>query len=136
MAANKRKHQRVATLNLLSYVCMDEKGNKLDQGMGRGIDISQGGIRLETHVPITSHYILLVAIGVDDQLIKVKGEVMHCSGDDSGKYHTGVRFIETNEKIRRIVVNMIKVNNLQKRALHNGQNNQNIQGNSNSPKQT
>ena len=133
MTANRRNNQRVPTHNLLSYVCMDKNDNKLEQGMGRAVDISQGGIRLETHVPIVSHYILLAAIGVDDQLINVKGEVMHCTADDSGKYQTGVRFIETSEKIRRIVVNMIKVNNLQKRALQNGKNNQNQQENSNSP---
>ena len=133
MAGNKRKHQRVPTLNLLSYVCIDEKGNKSEQGMGKAVDISQGGMRIETHVPIVSHYILLAAIGIDDQLIKVKGEVMHCTADNSGKYYTGVRFIETSEKIRQIVVNMIKVNNLQKSSLQNGKNNQHLNDNSNSP---
>jgi len=114
MINNKRNHQRVPTLNLLSYVCMDENYNKFEQGMGRAVDISQGGLCLETHVPIGSKYILLTAVGINDALINVKGRVVYCKENESGEYQTGVHFIETSEKIRQIVVNMIKVHNLHK----------------------
>jgi hypothetical protein len=39
----KRKHPRVKTNNLVSYVCVDDSGNEIDQGMGSAIEISLGG---------------------------------------------------------------------------------------------
>lgn len=54
---NKRKYPRVKTSNGVSYVCIDENGNGIDQGMGRTLDVSLGGMLLETSVPIESKYI-------------------------------------------------------------------------------
>ena len=67
---NKRKNPRVKTSNGVSYVCIDENGNEIEQGMGKTIDISLGGILLKTSVPIESKYILLATIDL-------KGNVIH-----------------------------------------------------------
>ncbi len=104
----KRKHARVDTVNLVSYVCFDEERKPLEQGMGKTLDIGQGGILMETQAPIDSKYILLMAIDIKEELIKIKGKVVHCRDVEPGIFHTGIRFIETNERIREIVINMIK----------------------------
>jgi hypothetical protein len=104
----KRKHPRVKTHNLVSYVCIDDSGNEIDEGMGRAIDISIGGILIETHDPIESHDILLMAIGIKDELIDIKGKVVYCRAEDSEMFRTGIQFLETNEKIRLIVTSLIK----------------------------
>ena len=104
----KRKHPRVKTNNLVSYVCIDDSGNEIDEGMGRAIDISIGGILIETHDPIESQDILLMAIGIKDELIDIKGKVVYCRAEDSGMFRTGIQFLETNEKIRLFVMSLIK----------------------------
>jgi hypothetical protein len=38
--SDRRKFPRVPTRNTLSYICIDKNGNKLNQGMGRALDIS------------------------------------------------------------------------------------------------
>jgi len=38
-----RKYYRAKIVNLLSYECLDDDGFLLDQGMGKILDISQGG---------------------------------------------------------------------------------------------
>ncbi len=104
----RRKHPRVETNNLVSYVCIDDSGNEIDEGMGGAIDISLGGILIETHDPIESQDILLMAVGIKDELIDIKGKVVYCRAEDSGMFRTGIQFLETNEKIRLFVMNLIK----------------------------
>ena len=104
----RRKHPRVKTHNLVSYVCIDDSGNQTDEGMGSAIDISLGGILIETHDPIESQDILLIAIGIKDELIDIKGKVVYCRAEDSGMFRTGIQFLETNEKIRLFVMSLIK----------------------------
>ena len=111
MVTEKRKHQRIRTLNLLSYVCLDENSNHLEQGMGRTLDISQGGILMETHVQIESKYILLMSVGFEDELIDIKGEVVYCREGTSGMFESGVRFLETDEQMNQIIEKLVRIFN-------------------------
>ncbi len=110
----RRKHGRVKTLNLVSFVCIDDKGNELDQGMGEAISISRGGICLETQIPIELQQILLLAVGFENELIEFKGEIIYCREQKDGIFNTGVQFLETTEKIDSIVISLIKVFSKQK----------------------
>jgi len=108
MIADRRKHSRVNTSNLISYVCIDDRGNETTQGIGRAINISQNGILIETHKPIESKYVLLMVIGIEDELIQVKGNVVYSLPDDSRMFRTGIQFLETKEKILSFVINLVK----------------------------
>ena len=110
----RRENQRVKTVNLLSYVSLNVKGKPTDQGMGKTLDISQGGLLLETKVPIEAKYIMLMAIDINDELVKIRGRIVYSRQVEPKVYHSGVRFKETNEKIREIVVAMVRVFNMYK----------------------
>jgi len=45
---NRREHPRIQTRNLISHLSFDEHGNPVSQGLSKAIDISRGGILLET----------------------------------------------------------------------------------------
>ena len=107
-STERRKHPRVEIHHPISYVCIDDSGYEIDQGMGSSINISIGGILIETHDPIELRDILLMAIGIKDELIDIKGKVVYCRAEDSGMFQTGIRFLETNEKIRLFVMSLIK----------------------------
>jgi len=108
MTTDRRKHPRVNTSNLISYVCIDHRGNETTQGMGKAINVSQGGILLETHKPIESKYIRLTVIGIQDELIQVKGDVVYSLPNASNMYRTGICFSETKEKILSFVISLVK----------------------------
>ena len=108
MITDRRKHSRVDTRNLISYVCIDDSGNETTQGMGKAINISQDGILIETHKPIESKDILLMVIGIEDELIQIKGNIVYCLTDDSRMFRTGIQFLETKEKIIPFVINLVK----------------------------
>ncbi len=103
MATEKRQHQRISTLNLLYYVCLDEDGNHLEQGMGKTLDVSQGGILMETHILIEAKYIMFLAVGFGDDLFDIKGEVVYSRKGESNMFESGIKFLETNEKITQII---------------------------------
>ena len=48
----KRKHPRIETINVVSYVLYDEKGTKIDMGKGRTANLSQSGVLLQTDKPL------------------------------------------------------------------------------------
>ncbi len=105
----KRRHPRVTSGNLMSYTCFDENRKPLGDGMGETLDIGLGGLLMETPVAIQSKYILLMAINLKEELIEINGRVVYCREFESKIFHTGIRFIEKNEKIREIVTDMLKV---------------------------
>jgi hypothetical protein len=106
-AKNRRKSERVVSFNLLSYVCFDADQKPLEQGMGKTLDIGLGGLMMETNVPIDAEYILLMSTNFTEELIKIRGEVVFCRESESKTFHTGIRFLEKSEKIRKIVSDML-----------------------------
>jgi len=104
----KRKHPRVETDNLLSYVYKDGSGNPIKEGTGKTINISKGGILIETHNFFEWEDKLLMGIHMEDDLIRVNGKVVYCNADDSGMFRTGIQFLEPNEKILSFVISLMK----------------------------
>ena len=97
MGINKRKHERVDALNLLSYVSLDSDGKEWNQGMGRTLNISETGLQLETHEPIQTQYILQISIGIEDELVEIKGKVLYTNRGDSNMFETGIEFIQVKQ---------------------------------------
>jgi len=110
MITDRRQYPRFKTSNLISYVCLDSNGNEISQGMGKGINVSSSGILIETHNPIKSEEISLMVSCREDEIIYIKGKIIYCRTEDSGMFRTVIKFLETNERIRLFVKNMIKVN--------------------------
>lgn len=91
MTENKRKHLRVESLNLL-YVGVYEKEVLVKQGIGRTLDVSESGIRLETHFPIDPKNIVRLSIGLKDDLVDINGRAVHTVPGSGGKYKIGIKF--------------------------------------------
>lgn len=98
MGDNKRKYDRVEALNLLSYVTLDPDGKEWNQGMGRTLNISESGLQLETHEPIDTKYILLISIGIEDDLIEIKGKVVYANRGEGKMFEAGIEFIQVNKE--------------------------------------
>lgn len=94
---DKRRQKRYESTNLLSYVCIDSEGRQWKQGMGRTLNINETGIKLETHEPIETRYIVLLALGIGDEVMDVKGEVIYCNRGESGRFESGIEFRAMDE---------------------------------------
>jgi hypothetical protein len=49
-----------------------------------------------------------MVIGIEDELIQVKGNIIYSLPDDSRMFRTGIQFLETKEKILSFVINLVK----------------------------
>ncbi len=98
MSAEQRRSPRVESPNLLTYVCIDKDDNMVGQGMGRTLNVSEGGILLETHIPIDPQYVVLLDIAMEDDLMQFKGKIAHMKKREDGKFESGVAFIELDEE--------------------------------------
>jgi len=87
---------------------MDDSGNQAKQGRGKSVNISQGGILIETHDPFEWQNILLLSIDIEDESVSIKGKVIYCNAANFGKFRTGIQFLETNEKIVTFVEGLLK----------------------------
>lgn len=99
----RRKHVRKDSLNLLSYHCVDENDDIIMQGVGRTLNVGEYGILLETHVAIDPRHSVSLFIAMGDDLVDVKGRVIHSTAKGNGKFNTGIAFIETDETTREII---------------------------------
>ena len=95
----RRKHPRFKTNDPVSYVCIDDNGNRIKEGKGKAINVSKGGILVETHEAFEWQDILLLTIDINDQSVSIKGKVVYCNTGDSGMFQTGIEFLETGEII-------------------------------------
>jgi hypothetical protein len=105
---DKRKHERYDSLNLISYVVADEDGAEIAQGMGRTLNVSQSGILLETHVALGLQGSISLSIGLAEQMVVIKGNVVFCHPGEGGKYETGIEFENLGEASRDILNQYIK----------------------------
>ena len=112
-----RKCPRVNTINLISHVTIDETGRCVFKGISRALDISRGGILLETAYPIESACLSMMTVDMNNNLIEIKGELIYCSNSGPSKYHAGIKFISTDEQVIKFVTQMIKVYNHRKTNL-------------------
>ncbi len=103
MSEHQRKHERVDSLNLLSYFCVDDNQEKVTQGMGRTLNVSEGGILLETHVPIETQYAVVLSIGFQEDLTDVIGKVVYSKQGEKDRWQSGIEFVAPDENTQRII---------------------------------
>jgi hypothetical protein len=103
----KRKYPRFGSHNLVFYVCFDEENHMTSGGMGRTLNVSEGGILLETHTPINLHPSVSLTIGLEDELMDIKGKVTFSKKRADGKFENGIKFLEGDEKKLRFLKQFI-----------------------------
>lgn len=118
--AERRRHPRIETSNVVNYVCVDDDGNEIAEGFGTTRDLSLGGIKLETRQPVESPYILLLDIDLQEQMLEIRGKVAYSTEVKPGVFHTGIQFVDTEDKQRDIVKSFVKSHSRTKAAGREG----------------
>jgi hypothetical protein len=127
---DRRKHQRIKTQNLISHFSFDETGKLDSQGIGRALDISKGGILIETPYPIESDLLSLMAVDLEDTLFEIRGRLMYSKKSSAGMYLSGIAFVGSDEQVTNFVIKLVKEYNYRKNNLFIHWHNQKPQPNS------
>ena len=110
----KRNHPRIEIEAFVSYVVLDRHRNIMGQGIGKVVNLSRGGILLETHEQIEAPYTLLSLTDETKKNFSFLGQVAHSEARTGGKFHTGIRFVEKEAKTREVVTRLVKFHSRQK----------------------
>jgi len=94
----KRKKPRINSHNILSYICFDENDKEVKQGMGRTLNVSEGGILMDTHVPFDKRHTVSLTIGMEDDMMDIKGKIAFCRKRKDGNFETGIQFLDLDEE--------------------------------------
>ena len=97
--ADRRKHRRFKTNDPISYVCVDDNGSPIKEGKGKAINVSKGGILIETADVFKWQEILLLTVDVKRKSLGVKGRIVYSNTNGSGLFETGVEFLETGDVV-------------------------------------
>ena len=112
----KRKFIRYDSLHLLDYLVLDEEDKPGIYSMGRTIDVSLDGLKLETTNPFPPNTRLLITVGIEDDLVDLEGQTTHAHPQD-GRYISGVSFLKTSKEGRRILAKYIEAFQRRKQEL-------------------
>jgi len=102
-----RKFIRYDALHLLDYIVLDENGDTGDYSMGRTIDVSIDGLKLETSSRLKTNTRLLITVGIEDDLVDLEGITTHESSHD-GRFISGVSFLKISKDGRRIFAKYVE----------------------------
>ena len=112
-----RNCPRVRTKNLISYSVFNKSGKVISRGLGIALDISEGGILLETPNCINSALVNLTASDNEKNLKEVKGKIISAKKTSSGMYLYGIKFIGGNKRVTKFVATVIKEYNFRRNNL-------------------
>jgi hypothetical protein len=91
--------------------------------MGKALDVSKGGLMLESSGPIEADYVSLVTTDLDNSLIEIVGKVAYSRPSETGIYKTGIQFIGSTAENIRFAASLIKsFHYRRKRDLNNFKN--------------
>ena len=106
MSIERRRCIRPEVLNLLDYLVVDEQGRQGEYSMARTLNVSKGGILMETHIPLPRGQQVMITLGLNDQLIDVMGRIVYTSSS-SGRYQHGIEFFHVSDSDKRTLDNYV-----------------------------
>lgn len=105
----RRKHPRVRTYNEVDYVLLDQTRQRIEEGRGSTLNLSQGGALLKTPNPLKGSFIILMTFSLDGEQVRVRGRVAYTrQSDQPGYYLTGVRFTGSKKEHVNAIVAFVK----------------------------
>ena len=88
----RRRTPRIEAVYLLSYINRRQNVQQTPISMGRTLDISPVGARVELFEPIAAGSEMELQIAVAETCVHVRGSVVRVESCESGKYIAGVAF--------------------------------------------
>jgi len=112
---DKRKYPRVDIRVLASFDCYNEDGELFYQKLGVILDVSIGGMLIETDDIIEANYVEIVFVNYKNKLMSIVGSIVHSRISENGKAKTGICFHGADSENIKIATNLIRTYHYGKR---------------------
>lgn len=97
----KRKFIRLDALHLLDYIVLDRDRSRGRYSMGRTLDVSVNGIKMETAYPLSLEDTLEITVGIEEDLVDLEGRITY-SQPEGDRHVSGIEFIKMSGESRRV----------------------------------
>jgi hypothetical protein len=98
----RRRFDRKNSLNWIDYEIPGPSGS-IGRGMGRTRNISGAGLLLETHTPLEPGWTVLLTLGLGNEMVGVKGRVVHMEPAGEELFWSGIEFLEMAPEGKKIL---------------------------------
>ena len=95
----RRRHPRVQSLYLVSYVSKEGEVQKSGVSMARTLNVSQVGVGVEVYEPVEVDTLMEMEIAVKENIFSVQGKVIHSQKKPDGHWVIGIAFDEVQEEL-------------------------------------
>jgi c-di-GMP-binding flagellar brake protein YcgR len=120
MPVNRRKYPRLKIHVPVNYALLDGKGEIESELTGVALDISLGGLLLESADFVGNEYVGIEFIDMDKRPIKIKCKMAYSRKTDTGRVHTGLSFQGTETENLDFVTKIIRTYFYREKSLlHN-----------------
>ena len=99
LGEERRRHPRVKSLYLVSYVSKEGEVEKSGVSMARTINVSQIGVGVEVYEPVEVDTLMEMEIAVKEDIFPVQGKVIHSQKKPDGHWVIGIAFDEVQEEL-------------------------------------
>lgn len=87
---NRRESIRLSMMYPALYTRVDEKGNAYDQKMSRSMNVSLGGVKLQSNYSVDSGEVLDISMALRENLINFQGKVVYVRGSEDRGFELGI----------------------------------------------
>ena len=95
----RRRHPRVKSLYLVSYVSKKGEVQKSGVSMARTLNVSQVGVGVEVYEPVEVDTLMEMDIAIKENIFAVRGKVIHSQKKPDGHWVIGIAFDEVQEEL-------------------------------------
>jgi c-di-GMP-binding flagellar brake protein YcgR len=120
MTTERRRFIRPEALNLLDYLVVDDQGRQGEYSMGRTLNVSEGGILMETHIPLPIGQQVMITLGLEDTLVDVMGRIIYATYD-AGRHQNGIEFSSVAKNDKKILDQYVEEFHKQYKELVNSE---------------
>ena len=100
----KRRSPRVRAVHLIAYGVRGEEKEYEALEVGRTLDVSETGVRVETMTRLDQGLDLEMDIAVGEELLRLHGRVVNSEAGDDAPFETGIELTEISDEDRARLV--------------------------------
>ena len=105
---NRRTNRRINVRVPASYDCYDDYGDLTERHLAIILDVSIGGMLIETDDIVEANYISIIFFNHENKHFSITGSVVHSRRTDNGRVKTGICFHGSKKESITVVTNLIR----------------------------
>lgn len=103
----RRREPRERTYQLVNVSPVNQEGLRTEQLLGRTLDLSPGGARVEVPHEVASGARVQVDLALNEALVSAEAEVRHAGAGDEGAWLLGLEFVELDDATTRKIAEFL-----------------------------